>query len=136
MRVFLDANILFSVAKSDGAVRHLLRLLLDHGHECWADAYVVSEAQRNLVAKGPEALEVLDALLAHLRMAPAQAAVEAQAETAWLPEKDRPVLSAASRLGRDALVTGDRTHFGTGYGRAFGGVKIHSPRSLAESLLA
>jgi predicted nucleic acid-binding protein len=136
MRVFLDANILFSAAKSDGAVRHLLRLLLDRGHECWADAYVVSEARRNLVAKGPEALQVLDALLAHLRVAPAQAAVEAQAETAWLPEKDRPVLSAAIRLGCDALVTGDRTHFGSGYGRAFGGVKIHSPRSLAESLLA
>ena len=53
MRVFLDANILFSAAKSDGAVRHLLRLLLERGHECWADAYVVSEAQRNLSAKGP-----------------------------------------------------------------------------------
>jgi predicted nucleic acid-binding protein len=136
MQVVLDANILFSAAKTDGAVRHLLRLLLDHGYECWADAYVVSEAQRNLVAKGPEALQVLDALLEHLHVAPAQSAVVAHAETAWLPDKDRPVLSAAIRLGRDALVTGDRTHFGTGYGSAFGGVQIHSPRSLAESLLA
>lgn len=136
MRVFLDANILFSAAKSDGAVRHMLRLLLDRGHECWADAYVVSEAQRNLVAKGPEALQVLDALLEHLHVAPAQPAVVAHAETAWLPDKDRPVLSAAIRLGCDALVTGDRTHFGRGYGRAFRGVKIHSPRSLAESVLA
>jgi hypothetical protein len=136
MRVFLDAIILFSAAKSDGAVRHLLRLLLDRGHECRADAYVVSEARRNLAAKGPEALEVLDALLAHLHVAPAQPAVAAHAETAWLPDKDRTVLSVAIRLGCDALVTGDRTHFGSGYGRAFGGVKIHSPRSLAESLLA
>lgn len=136
MRVFLDANILFSAAKSDGAVRHLLRLLLDRGHECWADAYVVSEAQRNLVAKGPEALQVLDALLEHLHVAPAQSAVVARAETAWLPDKDRPVLSAAIRLHCDALVTGDRTHFGSRYGRVFGGVTIHSPRSLAESVLA
>lgn len=136
MRVFLDANILFSAAKSDRAVRHLLRLLLESGHECLADAYVVSEARRNLMAKGPEALQVLDALLAHLHVAPAQPTVEAQSETAWLPEKDRPVLSAAIRSGCEALVTGDRTHFGSGYGRAFGGVEIHSPRSLAERLLA
>lgn len=136
MRVFLDANILFSAAKSDGAVRPLLRLLLERGHECWADAYVVSEAQRNLVAKGPEALRVLDALLAHLHVAPAQPAGEPHTETVWLPEKDRPVLLAAIRLGCGALVTGDRTHFGTGYGKVFGGVAIHSPRSLAERLLA
>ena len=135
MRVFLDANVLFSAAKSDGAVRHLLRRLLERGHECWVDAYVVSEAQRNLAAKGPEALSVLDALLAHLGVAPAQASIEDQVETAWLPDKDRPVLSAAIRLGCDALVTGDRTHFGSGYGRVFGGVEIHSPRSLAERLL-
>jgi len=38
------------------------------------------------------------------------------------------------RLRCDALVTGDRTHFGPGYGKVFGGVTIHSPRSLAERL--
>ena len=61
MRVFVDANVLFSAAKSDGAVRRLLRLLLERGHECWADGYVVAEARRNLLAKGPDALEVLEA---------------------------------------------------------------------------
>ncbi|MCX8004684.1 MAG: PIN domain-containing protein [Burkholderiaceae bacterium] len=132
MRVFLDANILFSAAKSDGAVRALVRLLVEHGHECWADAYVVAEARRNLLAKGVEALHVLDALLPHLRLA----AVVAVDELAWLPEKDRPVLAAAIHLRCDALVTGDRTHFGAGYGRSFGGVTVHSPRSLAERLFA
>lgn len=38
-------------------------------------------------------------------------------------------------LGCDALVTGDRTHFGSFYGKTLGGVKIHSPRSLAEAVL-
>jgi hypothetical protein len=51
-----------------------------------------------------------------------------------LPEKDRPVLAAAMRLRCDALVTGGRTHFGTGYGKVFGGVTIDSPRSLAQAL--
>jgi hypothetical protein len=136
MRVFLDANILFSAAKSDGAVRALLRLLLERGHECWVDSYVVAEARRNLQAKGAAALDVLEALLPHLRLAAAVpvAAVPA-AELAWLPDKDRRVLGAAIRLGCDALVTGDRIHFGAGYGRAFSGVTVHSPRSLAERLM-
>ena len=136
MRVFLDANILFSAAKSDGAVRALLRLLVERGHECCADAYVVAEARRNLVAKGPASLQELDALLPHLSIAAAAPVVAEAPDLAWLPEKDRPVLAAAIRLGCDALVTGDRTHFGAGYGQAFGGVVIHSPRSLAEQLLA
>ena len=136
MRVFLDANILFSAAKSDGAVRALLRLLVERGHECWADAYVVAEARRNLVAKGPEGLHVFDALLARLRVAAVSPLASEPADVAWLPEKDRPVLAAAIHLRCDALVTGDRTHFGVGYGRAFGGVVIYSPRSLAEHLLA
>lgn len=134
MRIFLDANILFSAAKSDGAVRHLLRLLLEAGHECWVDDYVVIEARRNLAAKGADALMVFEALLAHLRVGPVQAHAPALKEIGWLPEKDRPVLAAAMRLRCEALVTGDRMHFGAGYGKAFGGVTIHSPRSLAQAL--
>jgi predicted nucleic acid-binding protein len=136
MRVFLDANVLFSAAKSDGAVRQLLRLLVERGHECWADAYVVAEARRNLVAKGPNALDAFEALLSHLRVATASHGAAPAALVAWLPEKDRPVLATAIRLGCDVLVTGDRTHFGAGYGQAFGGVTVHSPRTLAERILA
>lgn len=135
MRVFLDANVLFSAAKSDGAVRALLRLLLDRGHECCADAYVVAEARRNLQAKGAEAVDTLDALLPHLTLGAASSVAAVPADAlAWLPDKDRPVLAAAIRLRCDVLVTGDRTHFGAGYGRSFGGVMVHSPRSLAERL--
>ena len=134
MRVFLDANILFSAAKSDGAVRALLRLLLDSGHECWVDDYVVIEARRNLTAKEPDALIAFEASLNRLRISPAQAPGPELKLVNWLPEKDRTVLAAAMRLRCDALVTGDRTHFGPGYGKMFAGVTIHSPRSLAERL--
>jgi predicted nucleic acid-binding protein len=134
MRVFLDANILFSAAKSDGAVRDLLRLLFDSRHECWVDDYVVTEARRNLTAKAPDALTTIEALLKHLRISPAQAPGPELKLVNWLPEKDRTVLAAAIRLRCDALVTGDRTHFGRGYGKSFAGVTIHSPRSLAEEL--
>jgi hypothetical protein len=37
----------------------------------------------------------------------------------WLPEKDRPVLLAAMVLACDVLVTGDSTHFWSGYGKHF-----------------
>jgi len=136
MRVFLDANILFSAAKSDGAIRELLDLLLDAGHECWVDEYVVVEARRNLGAKGPEALGAFESLLTRLRVGPARAPNSALTGIDWLPEKDQPVLAAAIHLRCDALVSGDSTHFGVGYGKVFGAVTIHSPRSLAESLLA
>lgn len=135
MRVFLDANILFSAAKSDGAVRKLLRLLLHRRHECWVDDYVVIEARRNLATKEPDALRAFEALLERLRISPAQAPGPELTLVNWLPEKDRTVLAAAMRLRCGALVTGDRTHFGPGYGKSFGGVMIHSPRSLAERLL-
>jgi hypothetical protein len=39
------------------------------------------------------------------------------------------------RLGCEALVTGDRSHFGALYGKTVAGVAIHSPRSLAEAVL-
>ena len=58
MRIFLDANVLFSAAKSDGAVRQLLTLLEKSGHECCVDGYVIEEARRNLVAKAPDRLSL------------------------------------------------------------------------------
>ena len=134
MRVFLDANILFSAAKSDGAVRALLHLLLEHGPDCRVDEYVVIEARRNLAAKEPSALIHLEALLNRLHVSAAKAPGPELRLVNWLPEKDRAVLAAAIRLRCDALVTGDHTHFGAGYGRVYAGVTIYSPRALAEEL--
>jgi uncharacterized protein len=136
MRVFLDANILFSAAKSNGAVRKLIGLLLDAKHECWVDSFVMTEARRNLEIKGPEALDALEALLATLQVSHVQSGSPVTIDVSWLPEKDQPVLAAAIRLHCDVLVTGDKTHFGIGYGKVSGGVTIHSPRSLAALILA
>jgi uncharacterized protein len=135
MRVFLDANILFSAAKSAGAVRELLARAHAGGHTLCVDGYVVAEARRNIEAKGPEALLALEELLANLEGAPFQATRLPPDAAALLLEKDSPVLAAAIRLKCEALVTGDRTHFGALYGRTVVGVGIHSPRSLAEAVL-
>ena len=135
MRIFLDANVLFSAAKTDGAVRGLVHLLVDGGHECWVDEYVVIEARRNLGGKGREAMAAFEALLPYFKSGSMTRPLPDPELLDWLPEKDRPVLAAAMRLQCDALVTGDRTHFGSAYGKAFGGVTIHSPRSMADALL-
>jgi hypothetical protein len=54
---------------------------------------------------------------------------------AVLPEKDRPVLAAAIHHHCQVLVTGDRKHFGTLYGKTILRVTIMSPAMLAEALL-
>ena len=41
---------------------------------------------------------------------------------------------AAIALRCDALVTGDRTHFGAGYGQAFDGVTIYAPAQLGMAV--
>lgn len=135
MRIFLDANALFSAARSAGAVRQLVYALRAAGHMLVADDYVATEARRNISAKaGGEALDYLQALLDQIEVSPVQYLATAQSMLLWLPEKDRPVLLAAMALKCDALVTGDRTRFGAGYGKAFGGVVIYSPAQLAQAL--
>jgi predicted nucleic acid-binding protein len=135
VRIFLDANILFSAAKSEGAIRSLLSLLRRAGHGCVADAFVAEEARRNLAMKAPGREAAFEALLAGIELAGVQRADDVLDPAVKLAEKDRPVLAAAIRLRCSALVTGDRTHFGALYGRTINGVAIHSPRSLAEALL-
>ena len=134
MRVFLDANVLFSAAKSDGAVRELLYRLVRAGHVLCADASVWEEARRNLLRKGPAALHALETLIASVDLASFRPA-ELQASVAEkIDAKDQPVFAAAVALRCDALVTGDRTHFGALYGHVLMGVRIESHRSLAEWL--
>jgi predicted nucleic acid-binding protein len=135
MRIFLDANILFSAAKNDGAIRSLVARLIAAGHACWVDGYVIDEARRNILAKAPLGLTPLDELLTRLHVSAVAPAV-ARAEVRGLPEKDRIVLAAAIALACDILVTGDRTHFGAFYGRVVAGVRIHSPRSLYDQLFS
>ena len=135
MRIFLDATVLFAAAKSDGAVRRLIDLLLAAGHEGVADAYVAEEARRNLAMKSNLQVVALTRLLQRLEVSGAHPRIPAAAALLALPEKDRPVLEAAIALGCAVLVTGDRTHFGRYYGQQLAGVQIHSPRMLAEALV-
>jgi len=55
MRVFLDANILFSAAKSSGPIRAFLDELKSRGHTLVADGYVADKARWNFERKFPAA---------------------------------------------------------------------------------
>ena len=139
LRIFLDANVLFSAARASGPMRQMLEALKSQGHVLVAEAYVRTEAQRNLAAKaGEQALQDLEVILATIEVTGARQVISASQAQAvhWLPEKDRPVLLAAIALRCDALVTGDKTHFGIGYGQSFAGVMLYSPAQLALALLA
>ena len=136
MRIFLDANILFSAARSAGAMHTLLELLRGSGHQLVASPSVLIEASRNLERKArPEAQTALGVLQSRIEISGGDVADRDGALTLWLPEKDRHVLAAAIALKCNALITGDKTHFGSGYGKQFGGVLILSPRMAAEQLL-
>lgn len=135
MRIFLDANILFSAAKSEGAIHKLVSLLQSGDHQCCVDEYVVEEARRNLAAKAPERTKAFNQLLSSLH-ADRGLRIDRELESSLpVAAKDRPVLAAAIQFDCAALLTGDRTHFGSLYGRKIHGVAIHSPRSIAEALL-
>jgi len=135
MRIFLDANILFSAARSAGAIRHLLILLRQAGHTACVDAFVIEEARRNLVAKAPAALAHLDLILGKMERLPTLALDADLLAALPLPTKDQPVLAAAIYGTCGALITGDRTHFGPLFGTKFQGVSIYSPAQAAEALL-
>ena len=135
MRIFVDANVLFSAARSAGAIRTLLQALQSEGHALAADAYVVAEARRNLEAKASADAQIyLQGLLAQMEVRQVSYAEVAheQSLVGWLPEKDRPVLLAAMAMQCDVLLTGDRTHFGEGYGKTFAGVMVYAPAQLAR----
>jgi predicted nucleic acid-binding protein len=134
MRVFLDANILFSAARSPGAIRQLVEQIQNRGHECVADEYVIAEARRNLEQKFPVALPDFENLLRTISRLSSPPALSTPSLDLLLPEKDRPVLASAIQHRCQALLTGDKTHFGRIYGQTIAGVSIHSPQGLAETL--
>ena len=135
MRAFLDANILFSAARSNGAIRRLLALLQEKGHVCFADPFVVGEADRNLSAKYHDCLAGRSDLLRSVQVEPLITTRSLpESIVRRLPEKDQPVLAAAIELNCAVLVTGDRAHFGSFSGETVSGVAIHSSASLYEQL--
>jgi uncharacterized protein len=129
MRVFLDANILFSAAQQGSPVRQLLDVLGAHA-ELATSQYAITEAERNVAAKRPAWLQGLRAVLTKV------VTVDGQADCRSVPlnESDQPILGAASAATCTHIMTGDLKHFGPLMGRTVLGVTVVSTRMMAEHM--
>ena len=126
--VFLDANILFSVAHGSVGLDSLWRLSKKGKCRLIASQYVIEEARRNLGST--EKLRQLDSCLSKV-----QVVTEADPKLSCsidLPEKDIPVLMAAVTAKADYLLTGDIAHFGKYFGKNIMGVKILMAREYLQ----
>lgn len=134
MRIFLDADILFSAAFSKGAIRRLIHDIRDASHTVVADRYVIEEAMRNISVHRSEALPVLHEILVFLEIVPTRYKLSPSGPSIELPEKDIPVLATALGARCDIVMTGDARHFGTLLGTSVGGGTIRSPVDTARVL--
>ncbi|MEL7086949.1 MAG: PIN domain-containing protein [Planctomycetota bacterium] len=129
MRVFLDANVLFSGSSPGSITDQLLgRLEAVAGAEMVTSDLAAEEARRNLERKAPGWLDTFEARTPRITTVPSVVfplPVE-------LVEKDRPILCSAIRAECGMLATGDRRHFGHLYGQTVEGVTVVSLLGLAQ----
>lgn len=137
MRVFLDANVLFSAAyREAGSVRAFFYLAKAGACSLVSSAHAMEEARRNVAAKYPDRVADLERLLGEIEICPEPvAATIAWASASGLPSKDAPILAAAVEARCQILATGDRTDFGALFGRRMRGTVVMLPADAIELLL-
>lgn len=137
MRLFLDANILFSAAWHEDAAARLLWDLARTGHcELLSSRLAVEEARRNIERKRPNRSVSLESLVSSVSVGrePAEDHLTA-AESHDLPSKDVPILAAAMAQQAEILVTGDRRDFGHLYHHTVCGLVVLPLADTIEYLL-
>jgi len=131
LRVFVDANVLFSACRPGAGLQRLLHDVAARGQLVTSET-ALGEAKRNLAAKKPLWLTGLPEIMAAFdkvtHLEPRLAAD--------LPAKDLPILSAAVAESCTHLLTGDRKHFGSHFGRRLHTVKIVSPELLDQEIFS
>jgi uncharacterized protein len=138
VRLFLDANVLFTAAHNPAGRSAALIELAQLGRcEVIASPHAIEEAKRNLELKYPDAIgrfnELRQVLITCGECPPARAE---WARSHSLPDKDAPILGAAAHSRADLLVTGDRTHFDHLYGQQLDGVLIVTPAEALRLLFS
>lgn len=136
MKLFLDANVIFTAAYSaQGLSRGLFRLAAAGKCTLCTSAFAHEEAVRNIRNKAPEKLADQGALMEQLEILP-------EPHPRWvtwaaklpLARKDAPVLAAALQGRVDIFVTGDRRDFGHLFGQVLRGVRILTPAEALEAV--
>ena len=130
MRVFLDANVLFTAAHNPEG---LSRLLFDLGpHKVVtliSSQLAVDEARANLRLKMPDKAVALDTLVFFLEIVETPLLA---APVLKLPDDDQLIFGAARAARATHLLTGDKKHFGPYFEdpRRAGGVRIPTVRAF------
>jgi predicted nucleic acid-binding protein len=134
MRLFLDANVLFTAAhRPQGKAALIVELA---GEATWSlvtSELAIEEARRNLMRKFPECLPRLDSILGTVDRVSPSPPYDCPVP---LPEKDQPILAAALRSEATHFLTGDRKHFGRYMDAAdqTGGVVVQTVADFLDAL--
>ncbi len=133
IRAFLDANVLFSAARSrtgaGNGIIELARVL--PGIDLFMTEYALAEAEGNLRKKSPKSLSEFQRLKPTIqvcRTPPRELESRVSKAAPLVPRKDLPILAGAVFAEVDWLVTYDDEHFGNLYGKDVHGVLILEPR--------
>lgn len=123
-KVFLDANVLFSAAYSEGS--RLLELWSLDNVELITSLFAIEEAKRNISTYNPAGVARFNELTSKMTIVPGTR-TDKLPEGIELVDKDVPILLAAIDSGCAHLLTGDKRHFGEFYGKKIGGVLVQTP---------
>ncbi len=137
MKLFLDANVLFTAIYSAAGISRALFDLAEAGFcTLCTSAFALEEARRNLKLKAPDKAPDIELLGNQIAIVPEPAPDKVKwAQNLPLPLKDAPVMAAALTCGADILVTGDRLHFGHLFGKEVKGMQVLSPRETLRKVL-
>ncbi len=126
MKLFLDANVVFSAAHRDeGRAQELIALAVAKRCTVVTSRHALEEAQRNLEMKSRGFDARLAAILERVELVgEAPPAIVEWARSEGLPLQDAAVLAAAVHARVDLLVTGDARDFGRFYDRTLRGVQV------------
>jgi predicted nucleic acid-binding protein len=131
--VFLDSNVLFSVAwtgreKSRSAILFELQSL---GFiRLFISRLVLEETMSNLRGKRPEAIPFFEELSGEVEVVPDLVVEGGDRRFKELPENDRVILSTAVAHGMDFFLTGNTRDFRCLYRRRIGRTLILTPREF------
>jgi hypothetical protein len=130
MRIFLDANILFSAANHLSKTRKLL-IAASRYADLITGFHPHEEAIRNLLLKSPAHSSGLEDLRKYVKISNAFYNPGIQN----LPEQDIPVLAGAIGAKCLFLWTSDKRHFGKLYGTKVHEVTVISSQMLVDLLI-
>lgn len=129
MKIFIDANILFSAAKEHSKMWQFFQLLCRE-YSCVTSSYALEEARRDVILKFKQNIDTFENNIKKCEIIQ----YTPQFFNPDIKIKDQPIILAAILCKATHLLTGDERDFGRFFGKVVQGVKIVSPKLLAEEI--